>query len=285
MRFTKMQGVGNDFVVVAEEETAGHSIPEIALRLCERRLGVGADGLLVIGPGEGAVAFAFRMFNPDGTEDMCGNGLRCACLSAYWKGILPELGTGFRVWTKEGVRACRLISVEENRRSALAEVDMGAPRFVPEEIPCLAPAGTSRVLDYKLDVGGTNYTISSINTGSTHTAVFRDGPPDEAVFQRDSPLIENHPFFPERTTVLWSWPTGDGRFGARIWERGAGETFGCGTGACAVAVLAILKGLVPDGDRSIRVESRGGALDIAWPDRGTIVMTGPCEMVFEGSVE
>lgn len=284
MRFTKMQGVGNDFVVVAEEEAAGGSVPELALTVCERHTGVGADGLLVVGPGEGEVAFTFRMFNPDGTEDMCGNGLRCACLWAMRQGIIRTSTEEFRVWTKEGVRSCRMVSVGDDQRRGIVEVDMGRPKFAPQDIPCLAGEGAVRVLDYPLDVAGRTYSINGVNTGSTHTAIFADRPPAEEIFLRDSPLIENHPLFPERTSVLWCWPAGGSRFGVRIWERGAGETLGCGTGACAVAVLALVTGLVAESDAPISIESRGGTLDILWRDRETILMTGPAETVFEGSI-
>jgi len=283
MRFTKMQGVGNHFVVVAEEDTHFASLPELSLNLCARATGAGADGLLVIGPGEGEYAFTFRMFNPDGTEDMCGNGLRCACLWSYRREPSRwNIGDPFTVWTKEGARLCRLVSVEADTQGAIVEVDMGRPKFAPLDIPCLAPSGTEKVLGHILDVNGQSYPINCVNTGSAHTILFRNAAPEEETFLRDSPLIENHPFFPERTTVLWAWPMGPNHLGIRIWERGAGETWGCGTGACAVAVLAIEKGVVQSGP--VVVESRGGRLDIAWPERDAMRMTGPAEAVFEGTV-
>jgi diaminopimelate epimerase len=284
MRFTKMQGVGNHFVVVAEEDTRYASLPELSLTLCARGIGIGADGLLVVGEGEGEYAFTFRMFNPDGTEDMCGNGLRCACLwtwgrhSHHW-----NIGPPFRVWTKEGLRSCRAIEVRDDIRSAVFEVDMGKPKFAPLDIPCLAQGEAERILDYPLDVEGRGYSINSVNTGSTHTVLFGEGPPEDETFVRDSLLIENHPFFPERTTVLWVWPKKPNHFGVRIWERGAGETWGCGTGACAVAVLAIEKGLAA-ANLPVEVESRGGKLEITWKERDTILMTGPAEVVFEGEL-
>lgn len=296
MRFTKMQGVGNDFVVISEEDLAGRSIPELALSLCARHTGVGADGLLVIAPGAGEIAFSFRMFNPDGTEDMCGNGLRCACLWALRRAlVVSSPDKPFDVWTKEGIRACRLVTIEDGLGKATAEVDMGRPKFTPADIPCLARHRTERVLDYPLEIADKTYSIDCVNTGSTHTAIFADRPPSEETFLRHSPQIENHPFFPERTSVLWCWPAGERRdpserpsvtrrFQVRIWERGAGETLGCGTGACAVVSLALAKGLVQNGELPISVESLGGVLDIRWPSSQSILMTGPCEAVFEGSV-
>lgn len=322
MRFSKMQGVGNDFVVLdADALSPDTDWAELAMRLCERHVGVGADGLLTVSRtappaeealpapnnggagseepdaspsppfakgaggisppalGAGGPSFAMRMFNPDGTEDMCGNGLRCICLWAHQAGWLGER-TEFMVATKEGSRRCRLIEVANDGRSAQISVDMGLPRFAPADVPVCAPTD-ERMVDRPLSVGGVLLSITSLNTGSTHTVIFGEEP-DEATFQRLSPLIETHPLFPERTTVLWATPQGDNTVAVRIWERGVGETLGCGTGACAVGVAARLHGLV-SAEAPTRVVSRGGTLQIDWPGEGApITMTGPAEFVFEG---
>jgi diaminopimelate epimerase len=278
-----MQGVGNDFVVLDAATLALETDwPLLAMRLCERHFGVGADGLLVVSQDANNAAFAMRMFNPDGTEDMCGNGLRCVCLWAYRAGWLAavEGPAEFIVATKDGPHRCRLTDVSPEGREGLVRVGMDRPRFMPPEIPFCAP-GRERIVDSPLPVGDRTYTVTSLNTGSTHTVIFGDAP-DEATFQRDSPLIENHPLFPERTSVLWATPMGTDRFAVRIWERGAGETLGCGTGACAVGVAARLHGFV-SAETPTAIVSRGGTLLITWPgDETEIQMLGPAQFVFEG---
>lgn len=283
-----MQGVGNDFVVVdAAQAEAGADWGSLAVRLCARRVGVGADGLLVVEKdvpgaweGAGTAAFAMRMFNPDGTEDMCGNGLRCVGLWAWREGWLGG-ETEFVVGTREGAKRIRLESVDGNGgESASLRVDMGRPHFEPSEIPFCGRDEES-VVEYPLAVGEKTFRVTSVNTGSTHTVIFGDAP-GESEFQYYSPMIENHPLFPERTTVLWATPDGVNRYRVRIWERGVGETLGCGTGACAVGVCALLKRLASE-DVPIEVVSRGGTLRIDWPGaEASVSMTGPAEFVYEG---
>ena len=280
MRFTKMQGVGNDFVVVdASALPPTVLLPALAIQTCNRNFGIGADGLLVVSRGEADAAFRMRMFNPDGTEDMCGNGLRCVSLWAFRAGWI-EGEHDFTVAVKEGVRAVRLLEVADDSRSAVLGVDMGKPQFAPEMLP-FSVFGLTEVVSYPLTVGSESYAITAVNTGSTHTVIF-GAAPDEETFQRVSPLIENHPQFPERTTVLWATPQDDGAIAVRIWERGVGETFGCGTGACAVGVAAVLTGLRPAGT-PLEIVSKGGTLRITWPGSDASVdMTGPAQIVYEG---
>jgi diaminopimelate epimerase len=281
MRFTKMQGVGNDFVVIdAAELSETISLPRLAVQTCDRKFGIGADGLLMVSREIGAeTAFRMQMFNPDGSEDMCGNGLRCVSLWAYRAGWLGSK-THFTVATKEGIRDVELLSVSEDNRMAIFGVDMGIPQFEPEQLP-FCNGSQERVIQYPLAVDGAIYPITTVNTGSTHTVIF--GPqPDEATFQRISPLIENHALFPERTSVLWATPRDNSAIEVRIWERGAGETLGCGTGACAVGVAAVLT------QRSalnapLDIVSKGGTLRITWPGEGASVnMVGPAQIVYEG---
>jgi diaminopimelate epimerase len=229
-----------------------------------------------------------RMFNPDGTEDMCGNGLRCVGLWASRHGWLH--GGRFTVLTKEGPRAVRLIESADDHSSGLLGVDMGKPRFEPAEIP-MAAGIDGAVCGFPLTAGDRVFPIVAVNTGSTHTVIF--GPqPSEADFQRYSPMIEDHPFFPERTSVLWSTVVDEARdvnqpvkIRTRIWERGAGETLGCGTGACAVAVAAQAAGLsAPRQD--VEVISRGGTLAISWAGgESSVDMVGPAVLVFEGDLK
>ena len=281
MRFTKMQGVGNDFVVVdAAALPPDILLSDLAIRACNRQFGIGADGLLVVARDAPEAAFRMRMFNPDGTEDICGNGLRCVGLWAHQAGWL-EGQSKFTVAVKEGTRAARLLDIAEDGRAATLGVDMGLPRFEPSQLPVDAPPG-ARLIGFPLLIDGETYHITVVNTGSTHTVLFDFAPPGEALFQRVSPLLENHPLFPERTSVLWATPDGDSRFRVRIWERGAGETLGCGTGACAVGVAAIARGLSAR-EAPLEIVSAGGTLRVAWPDRyGPVDMVGPAQIVYEG---
>jgi diaminopimelate epimerase len=220
-----------------------------------------------------------RMFNPDGTEDMCGNGLRCAGLWAYRAGWLGGAGQ-FKVAVKDGTRSLRILDICDGGRSAIIGADMGVPRFAPADLP-FSDTSVACVRDYPLSVDGRAFAVSTINTGSTHTVIFGE-PVTEDDFQRYSPLIENHALFPERTTVLWAAVRGPSAIDVRIWERGVGETIGCGTGACAVAVAATNLGLV-EGSAPVDIVSRGGVLRVTWnaPD-GTIDLVGPATFVFEG---
>ena len=283
MQFTKMQGVGNDFVVVdAALRPANISLPDLARVTCDRKFGIGADGLLVVSQEQGAdTAARMRMFNPDGSEDMCGNGLRCVSLWAHRAGWLGEQAQ-FTVAALDGPRAVEMLSVSADRRTADFAVDMGVPLFDPNRLP-FCDTSQARIVSFPLSVGGENVLVTVVNTGSTHTVIF--GPqPKEEVFQRISPLIENHPLFPERTSVLWATPRDSQTIDIRIWERGAGETLGCGTGACAVGVAAVLNGYT-EFNMPTDIVSKGGTLRITWPGEGaSVLMAGPAQFVYEGDI-
>ena len=277
-----MQGVGNDFVVIdAAVPPAAISLPDLARATCDRKFGIGADGLLVVSREPGADTARLRMFNPDGTEDMCGNGLRCVSLWAYRAGWLAGQ-TQFTVAALDGPRAVEMLSVGEDGRTAELGVDMGIPLFDPKSLP-FCGADEPMTVNYPLAVGGEEFLITVVNTGSTHTVIF--GPqPSEEVFQRVSPLIENHPLFPERTSVLWATPRDPGAIDIRIWERGAGETLGCGTGACAVGVAAVLNHLAAP-NAPLDIVSKGGTLRITWPgEDASVFMAGPAQFVYEGDI-
>ena len=281
MRFTKMQGVGNDFVVVDSAALpAETTLADLARRTCDRKFGIGADGLLVVSRdgGGGGTAFRMRMFNPDGSEDMCGNGLRCVSLWAHDAGWLGGK-TQFRVAALDGPRAVEMLSVSADGRSGRFGADMGVPQLAPDALP-MRVRDAMRIVQYPLSVGGESLAVTAVNTGSTHTVIF--GPqPSEETFQRVSPLIENDPRFPERTSVLWATPAGKA-VAVRIWERGAGETFGCGTGACAVGVAAALNGYVNFGTPT-DIVSKGGTLRITWPgEDAPVFMEGPAHLVYSG---
>lgn len=278
-----MQGVGNDFVVLdAASLPAAVSLPELALTTCDRKFGIGADGMLVVSRELNTeAAFRMRMFNPDGTEDMCGNGLRCVSLWAYRAGWLGGQ-TQFTATTLDGPRRVEMLLVSSDGRTAELGVDMGTPLFDPESLP-FCGEGEAAIVSYPLAVDGGDVVITAVNTGSTHTVIF-GLPPDEEVFQRVSPLIENHPLFPERTSVLWATPRDPDTLDIRIWERGAGETLGCGTGACAVGVAAVLNHLAAP-NAPLDIVSKGGTLRITWPGEGaSVFMAGPAQFVYEGDI-
>jgi diaminopimelate epimerase len=276
MQFAKMQGVGNDFVVVALEDTPTYHLPNLARTLCARHTSIGADGLLVIGKSSSDAAFTFRMFNPDGSEDMCGNGLRCAALWAFHRNLVSH--GHFNVDTKDGKRDCFLVSVDD--LTAVVRVNMGEAKFSSHELPVIGDRAD--YVHYPISVLDQSLYATIVNTGSTHSVVFIDGPVDDVTFFKYSPPFENDPMFPERTSVIWTWQTGEDRFSIRIWERGAGETLGCGTGACAAAVAAVVNKKAKHGDQVV-ISSKGGDLIIAWTD--IIWMTGPAVLVYTGTIE
>lgn len=266
--FSKMHGAGNDFVVVAEEAVPSFSLPDLARQLCRRRFGVGADGLLVVDRGR-RHAVKMRMFNPDGTEDMCGNGLRCVAKWAVRRGLAT--GARFVVETIDGEKGVELLE------DGLVRVELGEPRFEPEQVPVLAE--TAPVLDLPVPLPHGTVHVTALFTGSTHGVVLAPDLPDEERFWRDSSTIENHPLFPQRTSVLWTVVESPSRLRMRIWERGAGETLACGTGACAAAVAAQLHGLVGE---EVEVHSAGGSLRVQWKPGSPMLLTGSAELVYEG---
>lgn len=269
MNFVKVQGAGNDFVLVDAEQAGERDWPLVAREVCHRHFSVGGDGLLVVDRTGGRGRM--RMFNPDGTEDMCGNGLRCV---AHYIGQAGwEREPEFVVDTLAGPRRVRVTSLDSRRASVTAE--MGAAILEPARVP--VDFCGDRALDYILKADGRELRASTISTGSTHTVIFHD--PTEAEFQALSPRIETHPRFPARTTVLWTTPEGPDRVRVRIWERGVGETGACGTGACAVATVAHLLGKA---EAEVTVVSRGGELRVRVADDLRLTLTGPAERVYEG---
>ena len=279
LAFSKMQGVGNDFVVVDGREQKDISWSDAAIALCDRKFGVGADGLLVLDNSESA-DFAMRMYNPDGSPDVCGNGLRCMARYAAERGIISR--DEMRIETLVDVRAAQ-INREANGAFESVTVEMGEPRFAARDIPANLKNPDDRLINFLLPLSaGEALNITALSTGSTHSVHFADDLPDDAAFFRVSPLVENHPVFPERTSLMWCVAESPNRIRMRIWERGAGETWGCGTGACAAAVAAIAQGVAGKRDAPLTVASKGGELHILWKTGGGIVMTGPAEWVFDG---
>jgi diaminopimelate epimerase len=266
--FAKMQGAGNDFVVVRGEE---HNWSALAPALCNRRSGVGADGILVALPSERADV-RMRMYNPDGTEDECGNGMRCLALFAATEGMVR--GSRFRVETLSGIKEVELSGAPDG--ATTVTVEMGRPDLAPSAVPVEVDGPTA--LGIPLEIDGETLELHVLSTGTAHTVIFEDV--DDERFRRLSPQLETHQLFPERTSIMWSYPIGRDRFRIRIWERGAGETLACGTGACAVAVAAHLSGRA--GSR-VEVVSRGGTLIIEIADDLALRKTGPAAYVYRAT--
>jgi diaminopimelate epimerase len=273
LKFTKMQGLGNDFVVLDGVRRKVALSADQLRRLADRHYGVGCDQILLVEPPPRPdVDFRYRIFNADGGEvEQCGNGARCFVRFVREQGLSDK--REIRVETRSGVIVPRLEADGE------VTVDMGVPRFEPAEVPFDAPA---RSLTYPLEVGGATREISALSMGNPH-AVQAVSDVDAAPVAAEGPLIERHPRFPQRVNAGYMQVLDRGRIRLRVYERGAGETLACGTGACAAVVAGIQRGLL---DSTVAVETRGGRLTIRWDGEGRPVwMTGPAETVFEGEIE
>ncbi len=277
LKFTKMQGAGNDFVVVDAIGQRVSMTPALARRLADRHFGVGCDQVLVVERDDtGEADFRYRIFNSDGGEvGQCGNGARCFVRFVHDHGLARS--AEIRVSTSSGVIAPRLEGNGE------VSVDMGAPVFEPALVPFVA-AGTALV--QAIDVAGAQVRIVALSMGNPHAVqVVRDV--ESAPVASQGPMIERHERFPDRVNAGYMQVLDRHRIKLRVWERGAGETLACGTGACAAAVAGIRQGLL---DSPVEVVMRGGKLKIEWTPRGNdlncaVRMTGPAVAVFEGEIE
>ncbi len=273
LKFTKMHGAGNDFMVVdATRVPFTLDAPGIR-RLADRHFGIGFDQLLVVEPARNAnTEFYYRIFNADGGEvSQCGNGARCFVRYVHDKGLSGK--SAIRVETRSGVIEPRL----EN--NGLVSVNMGKPVFEPSRIPF---AAEQQAPTYWLEVAGRQLEISALSMGNPHAVqVVTDV--DAAPVHSEGSQIENHPRFPERVNAGYMQIVSRGQIRLRVFERGSGETLSCGTGACAAAVAGIARGLL---DSPVQVETRGGILGIAWAGGSEAVsMSGPAQSVFEGEIE
>ena len=271
MRFTKMQGIGNDFILVDGFDRPVEAPGALAKRLCDRHFGVGADGLVLALPCDGADA-RMRIFNSDGSEaEMCGNGIRCLGKLLYDSGQCRR--SPLRVETAAGTLTLEIEA--EGGAARRVTVDMGAPRFEPGRIPVDAPTNA-----LTLTAEGRELAFIAVGMGNPHAVTF-DLYPDDETFLRLGPLLERHPAFPRRANIEFCRPDGRGGVDVRVWERGDGPTLACGTGACAVVAAGASRGLLP---RTATVRLPGGALQIRWGDDGHLYMTGPAETVFTGEI-
>ncbi len=272
MIFTKMHGLGNDFIVTDATGGGYFPTPDDARRLCDRRAGIGADGLLMVMPSQRA-DLQMRLLNSDGSvAEMCGNGIRCFAKFAYERGLARS--NPIKIETPAGIRLAELI--REGGAVAAVRVDMGEPLLEKKDIP-MEGEGICRL--ETIDARGRSFTVSAVNTGVPHIAVFGEATEEEIL--RYGPALERHPLFPAGVNVNFVKAEPDGSLSVRTWERGCGRTLACGTGSCAAAVCASLAGLA---GRRVRVRLALGELLIEWAENGHIYMTGPAEEVFEGSI-
>ncbi|WP_407279615.1 diaminopimelate epimerase [Aromatoleum evansii] len=273
LRFTKMHGLGNDFVVIDAVRQHVELTPERVRFLADRHFGVGCDQLLVVEPAsQPGVDFRYRIFNADGGEvEQCGNGARCFVRFVHEQGLTAK--SEIRVETKSGVIAPCL------EDSGLVTVDMGVPVFEPARVPFVSD---SDAVVQPLDVAGTPVAITAVSMGNPH-AVQVVADVDAAPVAVQGPLIEKHARFPARVNAGFMQVVDEHRIRLRVYERGAGETLACGTGACAAVVAGIRRELLVS---PVRVETRGGELEIAWAGVGEpVLMTGPAVTVFAGEIE
>ena len=273
MRFTKMQGIGNDFILVNcfEEDVSDPS--RLAIQMCRSHFGVSADGLVLIEPADGADV-GMRIYNSDGSEsEMCGNASRCIGRYMYERGLTDK--KELSLLTKGGIRQLWLTTDEDTVVNV--RVDMGSPELSPRLIPVDLPG--EMVLRHRLQMMGQTLFLTCVNMGNPHAVIFvRD--PEVIDLPVLGPMIEHHPLFPRRVNVEFVRAINREVLQMRVWERGAGETLACGTGACAALVAGVLTGMC---DRSVQMKLPGGNLLLQWnASDNHVYMSGPAEFVFDG---
>jgi diaminopimelate epimerase len=287
--FTKMHGLGNDFILIDNRVLHASDLPELSKKLCHRRFGIGADQILLLLDSAKA-DFGMSIFNADGSEvEMCGNGIRC--LAKYiWDRGLSEKDV-LEIETPAGI-------MKPEKRGDMVRVDMGLPIFEPGKIPVSLPVpdqlasgggihsdvtedARHAIVDYPLRIADREFMITCVSMGNPHAVILVDDLADFDVTYY-GPLVEHHALFPKRTNVEFIEVVGPAEIHMRVWERGAGETMACGTGASAVAVASHIKGMT---GRSVTVNLPGGKLMIEWQDKNHVYMTGPAVEVFQGIVE
>jgi diaminopimelate epimerase len=272
LKFTKMQGLGNDFVVIDAVNQSVSLTPAQLRLLADRHFGIGCDQILLVEKAEGDADFRYRIFNADGGEvEQCGNGARCFVRYVHDRGMTRK--NEIRVETVGGLIIPRLETNGE------VTVNMGTPKFEPQEIPFIAE---KRAMTYVLDVDGRQVEISAVSLGNPH-AVQVVADVDCAPVLTEGALIEYHPRFPQRVNAGYMQLLDRAHIRLRVYERGAGETLACGTGACAAVVTGISRGLLQS---TVEVSTRGGNLSIRWEGESQPVwMTGPATAVFDGEIE
>lgn len=277
MKFTKMQGIGNDYVYVnCFEETVAD--PErVSEIISDRHFGIGADGLVLIMPSDKA-DFRMRMFNADGSEgNMCGNATRCIGKFVYDNRLTDK--TNITLETRSGIK--KLTLYPENGKVKTVLVDMGKAVLKPADIPMNVSGDT--FINKPITVDGKKVFITAVSMGNPHAVTYVDDV-DSLELEKIGPSFENHPLFPERVNTEFIKILDESTMQMRVWERGSEETWACGTGACAATAASVLNGYFPH-DKEITVKLRGGDLFITYKSDGTVLMRGPAETVFTGEID
>lgn len=275
MKFTKMQGIGNDYVYVnCLEEKVDHP-EELAKLVSDRHFGIGSDGLILIKPSEVA-DFEMAMYNADGSRgEMCGNGIRCVAKYVYDRGLTDK--THISIETLAGIKYLEL-TVEKGQVSQV-RVDMGEPELLAEKIPVISQQ--EKVIDVPITAGEKEYRMTCVSMGNPHCVVFMEDV-EHLEIEKIGPLFENHKLFPKRINTEFVKVIDRKTLHMRVWERGSGETLACGTGACATAVAAMLNGFC---EEEVQIHLLGGDLTIEWnKESNHVFMTGPAEIVFDGEI-
>lgn len=276
MKFTKMQGLGNDYVYVNCFEEKIENPSELAVKVSDRHFGIGSDGLILIRPSEVA-DFRMTMFNADGSEsEMCGNGIRCVGKYVYDYGLTDK--TEVSVETLAGIKYLKFLIKDD--KVDMVTVNMGEPILKPELVPVVGEGDA--VIDSPIEVDGKEYKMTCVSMGNPHSVVFVDDV-DNFPLHEVGPLFEHHKAFPRRVNAEFCQVIDRTHAKMRVWERGTGETLACGTGTCATAVACILNGKTED---EMTITLLGGDLIIRWDrEENVIYMTGPARVVFDGEID
>ena len=277
IRFMKLQGLGNDFLVISVDDVGAlRAARELARQMCDRNFGAGADGIVfVTGARHSDSDFATRIFNSDGSEaGISGNGTRCVAAYLYYTGMWTE--PEIRIATAAGVKNGTLVARQTTRFDF--EFDMGVPRLASVDVPIVLDRPLSSVIGHPLNIGGESFEVTCLSMGNPQCILFVSDL-DQVNLSEIGPLIEDHPVFPDRTNVEFAQVISRDEMKIRIWERGAGHTLSSGTGSCASAVAGFLNGLT---DRTVVVHTEGGPLRVAWRDDNRVMLTGAAEVIYEG---
>ncbi|EJO69656.1 diaminopimelate epimerase [Leptospira kirschneri] len=277
LKFTKMEGIGNDYVYIDSTQTDIRLTPEQIQKISDRNFGIGSDGVIFIRNSKQG-DFMMDMYNSDGSSsEMCGNGIRCVAKYIYDHGLTssknPKIETGAGILEVD-------LKVGSGNKVSLVSVDMGKPVLVPSQIPVVWK-NEETIIDQPLEIGDKNLKFTAVSMGNPHCVIFVDDS-DEFPVRGIGPLIERNFIFPKRVNVEFVTVRGKNHLYQRTWERGAGETLACGTGACAVMVAGSLTGR---SGKDVQIDLKGGTLRIQWQESGNILMTGPAREIFSGEIE
>ena len=274
IEFTKMHGAGNDYIYLDCTESVPGNLSDLSKRMSDVHFGVGSDGLVAIMKSDIA-DFRMRMFNSDGSEaEMCGNATRCVAKYVFERGLTDK-----KVVSLETLAGIKILHLHvEDAEVVSVTVDMGEPRLVPAEVPVVSKS-SDRMVAERVAVGDKDYLVTAVSMGNPHGVIFVDEITDDLVLG-EGPRLEVADIFPRKANIEFAKVIDRDRIRMRVWERGTGETFACGTGACATAVAAVLNDLT---DREVDLELRGGTLHIKWDEAtGHVFMTGPATFVCDG---